>query len=584
MHTSHRPVRMGDLKFLLSDVLNYPRQLTIALVSLGIASAATLSIPYILNGFIDQGFGSSSDKAIAKIFYEMIFATALLSISTALRFYYVSWLGERIVADIRVRVYRHLLKLTPCFFDARPPSEFASQLTSDTLLIDNAVGSAFSIGLRSFLTSVGGCAYLFYLSPQLAGLIIVVLPIILLTVSRFGSIISRLSRMTQYKVASIASLANETLSAIKVVQAFGQEKREGQRFNDASSIALRFAKRRIVYQATMTAATIFLLLGSVCVVVWIGMIDVLAGRSSSGEISAFIITSGIVGNSISALIEVYSEIMVGAGAAGRILDILRQKSNILPGSLKKFPEHNGASLEFKNVSFHYPSNTSNASVKDISFTVQPGETVAIVGPSGAGKSTLFQLIERFYDPTDGVVMVNGVDLRELEPAAIRAQVAIVPQESVIFAASVRDNLRYGHWDATDRQLWNSAEAANAADFLMKLPNGMDTNLGPGGIYLSGGQRQRLTIARALLRDAPVLLLDEATSSLDADSQRLVQQAIEKLIFNRTTLVIAHKLSTVRSAQRIIVMEAGKIVEEGNHSSLYKSGGLYTKLADLQFQA
>jgi ATP-binding cassette subfamily B protein len=575
--------RLGDLRLVWDRVLAYPRQLAIALAALTTTSAATIGIPYGFKRVIDRGFAPGGEGSVAASFHYLLMIVAVLAVATAIRFYFVSWLGERVVADIRTQVQAHLLGLTPRFFEENRPSEIASRLTSDTALIEGVVGSTVSIALRNTFTGVGGMIYLFALSPKLAGMLLLGIPLIILPVTVLGRRIRNLSRASQDRVADVGSLATETLGAMKIVQAFGQEPREAQRFTAAVDATFAAAKRRIGLRAVMTAIMIFLIFGSITLVLWEGATDVAAGRITGGAIAAFVLTGGIVAGAFGALTEVYGDLLRGAGAAGRLAELLREQPEITrPAAPIPLPVPVSGALTFEHVRFHYPTRPDVAALDDFTLAIRAGETVAVVGPSGAGKSTLFQLAERFYDPAEGRILLDGVDLREADPAAIRAQVAMVPQDTVIFGASARDNLRYGHWEATDDELWAAAEAANAADFLRALPQGLDTNLGEGGARLSGGQRQRVTIARALLRDAPILLLDEATSALDAESERLVQQALERLMEHRTTLVIAHRLATVRAAQRIVVMDQGRIVEEGNHASLIGRGGLYARLASLQF--
>ncbi|WP_137898739.1 ABC transporter transmembrane domain-containing protein [Sphingomonas sp. 2SG] len=575
--------RLGDLRLVWDRVLAYPRQLAIALAALTTTSAATIGIPYGFKRVIDRGFTPGGEGSVASSFHYLLMIVAVLAIATAIRFYFVSWLGERVVADIRTQVQAHLLGLTPRFFEENRPSEIASRLTSDTTLIEGVVGSTVSIALRNTFTGVGGMIYLFALSPKLAGMLLLGIPLIILPVTVLGRRIRNLSRASQDRVADVGSLATETLGAMKIVQAFGQEPREAQRFTAAVDATFAAAKRRIGLRAVMTAIMIFLIFGSITLVLWEGATDVAAGRITGGAIAAFVLTGGIVAGAFGALTEVYGDLLRGAGAAGRLAELLREQPEITrPAAPIPLPVPVSGALTFDHVRFHYPTRPDVAALEDFTLAIRAGETVAVVGPSGAGKSTLFQLAERFYDPAEGRILLDGVDLREADPAAVRAQIAMVPQDTVIFGASARDNLRYGHWEATDDELWAAAEVANAADFLRALPQGLDTNLGEGGARLSGGQRQRVTIARALLRNAPILLLDEATSALDAESERLVQQALDRLMENRTTLVIAHRLATVRAAQRIVVMDQGRIVEEGNHASLIGRGGLYARLASLQF--
>ncbi|WP_294211606.1 ABC transporter transmembrane domain-containing protein [uncultured Sphingomonas sp.] len=563
--------------------LRYPRHIAIALAALATTSAATIGIPYGFKRVIDRGFVAGGQGTVDASFHYLLMIVAVLAVATAIRFYHVSWLGERVVADLRLKVQAHLLALTPRFFEENRPSEIASRLTSDTTLIETVVGTTVSIALRNTATGIGGMVYLFVLSPKLAGMLLLGIPLVVLPVTIFGRRIRAHSRTSQDRIADVGALVTETLGAMKIVQAFGQESREAARFGAAVDATFAAAKRRIALRAVMTAIMIGLVFGSIVLVVWEGVADVTAGRLSGGGMFAFVVTGGIVAGAFGALTEVYGDLLRGAGAASRIAELLRETPEIArPAAPIPLPVPVAGALAFEGVRFHYPTRPDAAAIDDLTLTIRPGETVAVVGPSGAGKSTLFQLAERFYDPAAGRVLLDGVDLREADPAAVRAQMAMVPQDSVIFGASARDNLRYGRWAASDDELWAAAEAANAAEFLRALPQGLDTHLGEGGARLSGGQRQRVTIARALLRDAPILLLDEATSALDAASERLVQQALERLMQNRTTLVIAHRLATVRAAQRIVVMDQGRIVEDGTHASLIERGGLYARLARLQF--
>ncbi len=575
--------RIGDLTMVWRHAANYPRQIAFAGLALLTTSAATIGIPYGFKRVIDRGFGPGAGGSVANSFHYLLMIVIVLALATAVRFYYVSWLGERVVADIRTNVQRHLLRLTPRFFEENRPSEIASRLTSDTALIEQVVGSTVSIALRNTFTGIGGLIYLFAISPKLAGMLMIGIPLIILPIALLGKRVRNYSRTSQDRVADVGSIATETLGAMKVVQAFGQEDREAARFADAVGATFAAARARIMLRAVMTAIVIGLVFGSITLVLWEGAIDVAAGRISGGAIAAFVLTGGIVAGAFGALTEVYGDLLRGAGAAGRLSELLREKPEIAaPANPVALPQPPRGALAFEGVQFHYPTRRDVAALNGFSLDVKPGETVAVVGPSGAGKTTLFQLVQRFYDPDAGRVTLDGIDLRDADPAEVRARIAMVPQETIIFGASARDNLRYGNWSATDDQLWAAAEAANAAEFLRKLPEGLDTFLGEGGARLSGGQRQRVTIARALLRDAPILLLDEATSALDAESERLVQEALERLMTNRTTLVIAHRLATVRAAERIIVMSDGQIVEEGSHASLMTNSGLYARLASLQF--
>ena len=582
--SDERPARrIGDLAMVWRHARRYPRQVAVAGLALVVTSAATIGIPYSFKRIIDRGFASGASDSVAASFHFMLMIVAVLAIATAIRFYYVSWLGERVVADIREEVQANLMHLSPRFFEENRPAEIASRLTSDTTLIEQVVGSSVSIVLRNSFTAVGGLAYLFAISPKLAGLLVLGIPLIIAPIALLGRRVRSFSRASQDRIADVGAIVSETLGAMRIVQAFGQEGREAARFAAAVEATFGAARRRILLRAIMTAIVIGLVFGSITLVLWEGASDVAAGRLSGGSIAAFVLTGGIVAGAFGALTEVYGDLLRGAGAAERLNELLSARSEIAaPVPATPLPQPARGALAFEGVRFRYPTRPEVAAIDELTLAIRPGETVAVVGPSGAGKSTLFQLAERFYDPEGGRVTLDGVDLRHADPTLVRARIAMVPQETVIFGASARDNLRYGRWDASDAELWSAAEAANAAEFLRKLPGGLDTFLGEGGARLSGGQRQRITIARALLRDAPLLLLDEATSALDAESERLVQQALERLMASRTTLVIAHRLATVRAAGRIVVMDEGRIVEEGTHAQLIGRSGLYARLASLQF--
>jgi ATP-binding cassette subfamily B protein len=574
---------LSNLRMVWDAARHYPRQIAFAWLSLIVTSVATLTIPWGFQKVIDHGFGHGSNGSVAPWFHLLLGVVMILALATAVRFYFVSWLGERVVADIRGRVQSHLLTLAPRFFEDNRPSELASRMTSDTGLIEQVVGTTVSVALRNTFTGIGGLIYLFTLSPKLAGLLALGIPVVIMPIVVLGRRVRNYSRTSQDRVADVGSIAVETLGAMKIVQAFGQEEREAVRFRVAVDATFAAAKRRIRLRAMMTALVIGLIFGSITMVVWEGVIDVQAGRMTGGSIFAFVLTGGFVASAFGSLTEVYGDLLRGAGAAGRLAELLREVPEIrAPASPTALPVPARGAIAFEHVEFRYPSRPDAAALHDFTLSVAPGETVAVVGPSGAGKTTLFQLIQRFYDPQSGRILIDGVPLPDADPAAIRQRIAMVPQETVIFGASARDNLRYGDWAASDERLWAAAEAANAAEFLRKLPEGLDTFLGESGARLSGGQRQRVAIARALLRDAPILLLDEATSALDAESEQLVQQALDRLMENRTTLVIAHRLATVRAAGRIIVMNEGKIVESGTHQTLIGDSGLYARLASLQF--
>ena len=576
-------LNFGSLRMIGHFTIRYPRQITYALLALIAAAASTLAIPYGLRLIIDEGFAKNGGDP-APYFYLLLGIVVIIGISTAFRFYFVSWLGERVVGDIRVAVQQNLLRLAPRFFEENRPGEIASRMTADTAIIEQIVGTTVSVALRNIFIGIGGVTLLFGLAPSLTIWLLAGIPVVVLPIVFLGRRLEKASRNSQDNVASVGTIISEALAAIKIVQAFGQENREGVRFSNAVERTFVAAKKRIRLRAFLTALVMALIFGGITLLVWEGTDQVKEGVISSGTLFAVVLYGALVAGSFGALTEVYGDLVRASGAASRLAELLNEVPEIAsPASPVIMPPARGQ-LEFQHVRFRYPTRPDVAALEDFSLKVSPGETVAVVGPSGAGKSTLFQLAERFYDPEVGTVRIDGVVLTSADPAEFRQRISLVPQDTVLFAASARDNLRYGQWDASDDAIWAAAEKANAAGFLRELPEGLETYLGEGGARLSGGQRQRLAIARALLRDSPILLLDEATSALDAESEKLVQDALERLMVGRTTIVIAHRLATVRSADRIIVMDQGRIVEEGDHATLSAAGGLYARLASLQFDA
>ena len=577
---------LAPLRMVFGTALQYPREIALALVALFITSAATLAIPYRFKVIIDEAFSGGTDPVqIGHAFQYLLMIVAILGLGTALRFYFVSWIGERVVADIRLKVQANLLRLSPGFYEVNSPKEISSRMTSDTAVIENVVGTTVSVALRNTLTAIGGVGFLVYLAPSLTLGLLIGIPLVIAPIVFFGRKIRAVSRSSQDRIADVGAYVTEVLSAMKIVQSFGQEGRENERFASVVEGTFDTARRRIMLRAAMTTVVILLVFGGVVLVMWRGALAVAAGEISGGTIAAFVLTGGLVAGALGSLTEVYGDLLRGAGAASRLAELLDARPEIAPPARpERLPTPARGSLSFRNVTFRYPARPETAALKDFTLEIEPGETIAIVGPSGAGKSTIFQLVERFYDPQGGTIRLDGVPLTSADPADLRSRIALVPQVGVLFSANARDNLRYGKWDATDEEIWQAARAANAETFLRALPLGLDTYLGEGGTQLSGGQQQRVAIARALLRDAPILLLDEATSALDAESEQLVQQALEGLMQGRTTLVIAHRLATVRAADRIVVLDDGRIVEQGTHDALSKAGGLYARLARLQFAA
>ena len=578
------PVRLRKLSLLWDFARKYPGQLAAALIALVLAAAGNLVIPQGFKRIVDRGFHSGSDPAlIAPYFWQLLAVVVFLGIATAVRFYFVSWLGERVVADLRRAVQGHLLTLDPAFFEENRPSEIASRLTSDTAVIEQVVSTSASVALRNAFTGIGAVVLMAQASLKLTGFIIIVIPLTIVPIVLIGRRVRNLSRASQDRIAGVGAIVAEVLGAIKVVQAFTQERREAARFSDAVEATFTAAKRRIRVRALMTALVIALLFGAIVLILWEGALDVIAGRMSGGTITAFVLYAAFAAGAFGSLTETYGDFMRAAGASSRLQELLAAQPGIAaPADATPLPTPPRGALTLDHVTFHYPTKPDAPAVIDFDLDVRPGETVALVGPSGAGKSTLFQLVQRFYDPESGVIRLDGVPLTAADPRDVRARIAVVPQETVIFANSAYENILYGRPDATEAEVWAAAVAAHADTFLRALPDGIHTFLGEAGARLSGGQRQRVAIARAVLRDAPLLLLDEATSALDAESEQLVQRALERLMAGRTTLVIAHRLATVRSADRIVVMDGGRIVAQGTHDALIAGGGLYAKLARLQF--
>lgn len=564
-------------------ILAYPSMLAAAFVALVVATISTLALPLALREMIDNGFSSANAETIDRYFFAMLAVAIVLGLSSATRFYFVSWIGERVTADLRRAVYDHITRLSPQFFETTRTGEVLSRLTADTTLIKTVVGSSASIALRNAFMFVGSTIMLVVTSQALSGLAALALPIIIAPMIIFGRLVRRLSRASQDEIANTSAQAQETITSIQVVQAFTHEEEDRKTFSSAVELSFLTAKARILARAGLTALAFVLVFSGVVGILWVGAQYVLDGTMSGGTLGQFIMYAILCSTSIAALSEVWGDLQQAAGATERLIEILDVEPDIMaPQNPVRLPTPSRGAVKFNAVTFHYPSRLEYAALNKFDLTVAPGETVALVGPSGAGKSTVFQMLLRFYDPQQGSITIDGVDLKHAAPVDIRTKIAIVPQETVVFATSVFENIRFGRPEADANEVYRAAEAALAADFIDALPQGYDTQLGERGVNLSGGQRQRIAIARAILRDAPILLLDEATSALDAQSEKLVQKALETLMKGRTTLVIAHRLATVLKANHIAVMEEGRKVALGTHEELLRQEGIYQRFAELQF--
>src|SRR5215212_1981538 len=583
-NTASRPTAtLSALKPLVPFALAYKGRIAAAIASLVAASAATLVVPVAVRRVVDHGFSEESRHFIHAYFGVLILVVAVLAVASALRYYFVITLGERVVADLRAAVFRRLTQLDPAFFDAVKSGEIVSRLIADTTQVKAAFGASISIALRNGVLFLGAVAMMVWTSPKLSALVLIAIPLIVLPLILSGRAVRRRARAAQDRLADAAAYAAEAVGAVRTMQAFGMEAATAGRFGAAAEEAFAAARTSTKARAILTGTAIFLVSASVVGVLWYGAQDVLAGNMTGGRLSQFVLYAVFAASSLGQLSEVYGELAQAAGSAERLGEILAARPTIFaPAQARRMPEPPIGAVTFADVHFAYPTRTEHAALHGLSFRLRPGERVALVGPSGAGKTTVLQLLLRFYDPLSGLVLVDGIPITDVDPAELRRRMALVPQDPTVFAATVLDNIRYGRPQASEEEVRRAASLASADGFISALPQGYATTIGERGVTLSGGQRQRIAIARAILKDAPILLLDEATSALDAESERAVQEALDRLMRGRTTLVIAHRLATIRAADRILVLDQGRLVEEGTHESLLTRGGLYARLAALQF--
>jgi ATP-binding cassette subfamily B protein len=574
---------LKPLRALLPFLRPYRGTLVLALLALLVAAAAMLALPVALRHLIDQGIASGSSETVDRYFIAFLAAAGAYGVFAALRFYLVTWLGERVVADLREAVYSRVIRMDPGFFEVTRIGEVLSRLTADTTLVQSIAGVNLSITLRSAISLVGSLVMLAITSPQLTVMIVVLVPIVIVPLIVLGRRVRRLSRASQDRVADTSGIADETLNAIQTVQAFTLEVVNEQRFGAAVEDSFQAAVQRTKTRSTLTAIATMLVFGAITFVLWTGAHSVVRGEMTGGQLGQFLVYAMYVAISAASLSEMWGEVQRAAGAMERLVELKNAAPTIVaPERPVPLPVPGRGAIRFEHVTFSYPSRPDAQALAAFDLEIRPGETVAFVGPSGAGKSTTFQLLLRFYDPSSGRIFIDGVDIATADPQAVRTRIGLVPQDTVLFAASARENIRYGRPGASDAEVEAAASAAAADEFISLLPQGYDTFLGERGARLSGGQRQRIAIARAILRDPPILLLDEATSALDAESERLVQGALESLMRDRTTIIIAHRLATVLKADRIVVMDQGRIVAQGTHGELVRNNDLYGRLAALQF--
>jgi ATP-binding cassette, subfamily B, bacterial len=576
---------LKPLRGLFPYLLRYRYQVAAACVFLLLATATTLTLPVAVRRMIDHGFSGNDINFINNYFAMLVGIAAVLAVASAARYYFVIWIGERVISDIRADVFAHVTELSPEFFDKEQSGEIVSRLTADTTQVKSAVGATASMALRNTLLGIGATIMMIATSPRLSLVVIGAIPLIVLPIVAFGRAVRRRSRIAQDTLAEATAYASEAIGAVRTMIAFANEGLVRGKFANAVETSFGAARLAVRTRALLTAFAIFLIFASVVLMLWIGARDVMSGAMSPGTLSQFLLYAVFAAGALGALSEVWGDLSLAAGAAERITELMAEEPRIkAPKNPVKLAEPVKGAIAFERVSFHYPARPQSQALEKVDFSVRPGESVAIVGPSGAGKSTIFSLLLRFYDPQSGTIRLDGADIRELDPQALRRHIAMVPQDTTVFAATAMDNILYGKPDASREDAIAAAQAAHADAFIEALPQGYDTQLGERGVTLSGGQRQRIAIARAILKNAPVLILDEATSALDAESERLVQDALDQLMRDRTTMIIAHRLATVLKADRILVLEDGTVVEEGTHAQLVKKGGVYARLARLQFDA
>jgi ATP-binding cassette subfamily B protein len=575
--------RFAGLRLLGPYLRPYRGKVALAILSLFVAAGTVLAFGACLRALIDRGFAQGRPDVLNYALASLLAVAFVLAIASGARFYLVSWLGERVVGSLRRDLFAHVVRLGPAWFEIKRSGDVMSRISSDAQLIEQVIGSSASVALRNTLMCIGGIAMLVITNPKLALGVLAAVPVVVAPIIIFGRKVRRLSREAQARVADMVSEGAETLDAVRTVQAFAQEESAGVRFTRATEKAFEAAVARISRRAIMTTFVIFIVFSAVGFLLWMGGQDVISGRISAGDLSAFIFYAVLVASSGGAISETIGDLQRASGAAERLAELREEQPVILEtANPKSLPRPTRGALAFEDLSFHYPTRPDSLALDHFDLRIQSGETIAIVGPSGAGKTTVFNLLLRFYDPEKGAVRLDGVDIRDLRLAELRGALAIVPQEPVLFTGSVADNIRYGRPDASDEEVRAAAKAASALDFIEALPQGFDSHLGTRGVRLSGGQRQRIAVARALLCNPAILLLDEATSALDAESERAVQQALDRIMHKTTTLVIAHRLATVQKADRIVVLEAGQVVDVGTHAELVRRGGLYARLAELQF--